>query len=118
MTGKCNISDDFVQYVMRTPPDSICTGICCHSFQEQSVIRCRSFQCRQRPISFLHVSEILSGQYSPKLFGLWNDAIKSLCSSVRRFRDLTIKEECKRDYPQALQALWKALDRAADLIQS
>jgi hypothetical protein len=30
---------------------------------------------------------------------------QSLCSSVRRFRDSTLKEECKRDYPQALQAL-------------
>jgi hypothetical protein len=46
-----------------------------------------------------------------------NEAIKSLCSSVRRFRDATIKEECKSDYPHALQALWKALDRAEDLIQ-
>jgi hypothetical protein len=51
-------------------------------------------------------------------FRVWNEAIKSLCSSVRRFRDATIKEECKRDYPHALQALWKALDRAEDLIQS
>ena len=47
-----------------------------------------------------------------------NEAIKSLCSSVRRFRDATIKEECKSDYPHALQALWKALDRAEDLIQN
>jgi hypothetical protein len=47
-----------------------------------------------------------------------NEAIKSLCSSVRRFRDATIKEECKGDYAHALQALWKALDRAEDLIQS
>jgi hypothetical protein len=47
-----------------------------------------------------------------------NDAIKSLCSAVRRFRDATLKEDCKRDYPQALQALLKALDRAEDLIQS
>jgi hypothetical protein len=47
-----------------------------------------------------------------------NEAIKSLCSSVRRFRDATVKPECKSDYPQALQALWKALDRAEDLIQS
>ncbi|HEY6840832.1 MAG TPA: hypothetical protein VI114_06405, partial [Chthoniobacterales bacterium] len=46
-----------------------------------------------------------------------NDAINSLCSSVRRFRDATIKEECKADYPHALQALWKALDRAEDLIR-
>src|ERR1700734_577874 len=50
-------------------------------------------------------------------FRLRNDAIKSLCSSVRRFRDATVKEECKSDYPHALQALWKALDRAEDLIQ-
>src|ERR1700760_190068 len=47
-----------------------------------------------------------------------NEAIRSLCSSVRRFRDATIKEECKSDYPHALQALWKALDRAEDLIQN
>src|ERR1700737_2445977 len=53
-----------------------------------------------------------------KSFRLRNDAIKSLCSSVRRFRDATIKEECKGDYPHALQALWKALDRAEDLIQN
>src|ERR1700730_529633 len=53
-----------------------------------------------------------------KSFRLRNDAIKSLCSLVRRFRDATIKEECKGDYPQALQALWKALDRAVDLIQN
>jgi hypothetical protein len=33
-------------------------------------------------------------------------------------RDAIIKEECKRDYPHALQALWKALDRAEDLIQN
>jgi hypothetical protein len=52
-----------------------------------------------------------------KSFRLRNDAIKSLCSSVRRFRDATIKEECKRDYPHALQALWKALDRAEDLVK-
>jgi len=53
-----------------------------------------------------------------KSFRIRNDAIKSLCSSVRRFRDATIKEECKCDYPHALQALWKALDRAEDLIQN
>ena len=32
-----------------------------------------------------------------KSFRLRNDAIKSLCSLVRRFRDATIKEECKGD---------------------
>jgi hypothetical protein len=53
-----------------------------------------------------------------KSFRIQNEAIKSLCSSVRRFRDATIKEESKSDYPHALQALWKALDRAEDLIQS
>ncbi len=42
-------------------------------------------------------------------FRIRNEAIKSLCSSVRRFRDATIKEECKSDYSHALQALWKAL---------
>jgi hypothetical protein len=46
-----------------------------------------------------------------------SDAIKSLRSAVSRFRDATIKEECKSDYPHALQALWKALDRAEDLIE-
>ena len=51
-----------------------------------------------------------------KSFRLRNDAIKNLCSSVRRFRDATIKEECKD--PHALQALWKALDRAEDLLQN
>jgi hypothetical protein len=51
-----------------------------------------------------------------KTLHLRNEAIKSLCSSVRRFRDATIKEDCKSDYPHALQALWKALDRAEDLI--
>src|ERR1700751_1975608 len=34
-----------------------------------------------------------------KSFRIRNEAIKSLCSSVRRFRDATIKEECKSDYP-------------------
>jgi hypothetical protein len=53
-----------------------------------------------------------------KSFRIRNEAMKSLCSSVRRFRDATIKEECKSDYPNALQALWKALDRAEDLIQN
>ena len=53
-----------------------------------------------------------------KSIRLRNDAMKTLCSSVRSFRDATIKEECKRDYPQALQALWKALDRAENLIQN
>jgi hypothetical protein len=51
-------------------------------------------------------------------FRLRNETMKSLCSSVRRFRDATIKAECKSDYPHALQALWKALDRAEDLIQN
>src|ERR1700731_4651878 len=50
-----------------------------------------------------------------KSFRLRNEAIKGLCSSVGRFRDATIKEECKSDYPHALQALWKALDRAEGL---
>jgi hypothetical protein len=53
-----------------------------------------------------------------KSLHLRNEAMKSLCSSVRRFRDATIKDECKSDYPHALQALWKALDRAEDLIQN
>jgi hypothetical protein len=53
-----------------------------------------------------------------KSLHLRNEAIKSLRSSVRRFRDATIKEECRSDCPHALQALWKALDRAEDLIQN
>ena len=52
-----------------------------------------------------------------KSLHLRNEAIKSLRSSVRRFRDATIKEECKGDYPHALQAMWKALERAEDLTQ-
>jgi hypothetical protein len=47
-----------------------------------------------------------------------NDAIRSLCSSVRRFRYATIKTECKSDYPHALQALRKALGRAEDLVKN
>jgi hypothetical protein len=53
-----------------------------------------------------------------KCFRIRNEAMKSLCSSVHRFRDATVKPECKSDYPHALQALWKALDRAEDLIQN
>ena len=55
-----------------------------------------------------------------KSFRIRNEAIeiKSLCSSVRSFRDATIKDECKSDYPHALQALWKALDWVEDLIQN
>jgi hypothetical protein len=60
--------------------------------------------------------EILENALTKSLH-LRNEAIKSLCSSVRRFRDATIKVECKSDYPHALQALWKALDRAEDLIR-
>jgi hypothetical protein len=40
-----------------------------------------------------------------KSFRIRSDTIKSLCSSVRRFWDATIKAECKHDYPHALQAL-------------
>ena len=43
-----------------------------------------------------------------------NDALRNLCSSVRRFRDATLKG----DYPQALQSILKALDRAEDVIQN
>jgi hypothetical protein len=53
-----------------------------------------------------------------KSFRIRNEAIKSLSLSIRRFRDAAIKEECKSDYPHALQALWKALVRAQDLIQN
>jgi hypothetical protein len=53
-----------------------------------------------------------------KSYRIRNEAMKSLCSSIRRFRDATIKPECKSDYPHAVQALWKALDRAEDLTQN
>ena len=53
-----------------------------------------------------------------KSYRIRDEAIKSLCASVRRFRDATIKEERKSDFPHALQALWKALDQAENLIQS
>jgi hypothetical protein len=43
--------------------------------------------------------------------------LSEACALVRRFRDATIKAECKSDYPHALQALWKALDRAEEMIQ-
>jgi hypothetical protein len=43
--------------------------------------------------------------------------LSEACALVRRFRDPTIKAECKSDYPHALQALWKALDRAEEMIQ-
>jgi hypothetical protein len=52
-----------------------------------------------------------------KSFLILNEAMISLCSSVRRFRDATTKKECKSDYPHALYVLWKALDRAKDLIR-
>jgi hypothetical protein len=42
-----------------------------------------------------------------KSFRIRNEAIKNLCSSVRRFRDATIKEECKSDYPHALRLCGK-----------
>jgi hypothetical protein len=51
-----------------------------------------------------------------KSFRLRNDAIKSLCSSVRRFRDATHKGRLQKDYPHASCRRWKALDRAEDLI--
>jgi hypothetical protein len=60
-------------------------------------------------------SEVLEHALTKSL-RIRNEAIKSLCSSVRRFRDAASKEECKSDYPHALQALWKALDRAKDLV--
>src|ERR1700689_499124 len=53
-----------------------------------------------------------------KSFRIRNEAIKSLSLSIRRFRDAAIKEECKSDFTHALQGLWKALDRAEDLIQN
>ena len=58
-------------------------------------------------------SEILENAFT-KSVRIRNEAIKSLCSLVRRFRDAIIKEESKSDYPHALQALRKALDRGFD----
>jgi hypothetical protein len=77
--------------------------------------RLRAWNALRRLRSFEAEGEILENVLT-KSFRIRNEAIKSLCSSVRRFRDATIKEECKSDYPHALQALWKALDRAEDLI--
>ena len=37
--------------------------------------------------------EALEGALTKSLY-LRNEAIKSLCASVRRFRDATVKEEC------------------------
>jgi hypothetical protein len=48
-----------------------------------------------------------------KSFWIRNETIKSLCSSICRFRGATIKEECKSDYPHAVEALDRALDRGA-----
>jgi hypothetical protein len=45
-----------------------------------------------------------------------NTALQGLTRAVRRFRDATLKEECKKDYPQALQAMLKAIGEAEDLI--
>jgi hypothetical protein len=63
----------------------------------------------------------------PKFFGTTNlsPVYQWLCHwcALRRsllghsLQDATVKPECKSDYPHALQALWKALDRAEDLIQ-
>jgi hypothetical protein len=39
-------------------------------------------------------------------------------ANVGKFRDATNKEECRSDCLHALQALWKALDRAEELIQN
>jgi hypothetical protein len=39
-------------------------------------------------------------------------------SQMRLLRDASIKEERKADYPHAMQAMVKLLDRAEDLIQS
>jgi hypothetical protein len=61
--------------------------------------------------------EALEGALTKSL-RIRNEAIKSLCSSIRRFRDAIIKEDCKRDYPHALHALSKALEWAENLIQS
>ena len=68
------------------------------------------------PETFDAAVEILEHALT-KPSGIRDEAIKSLCISVRRFRDATIKEERKSDHPHALQIFWKALDRAEDLIQ-
>src|ERR1700738_4539536 len=62
---------------------------------------------RQKPFD---VEGEALGHALTKSFRLRNDAMKSLCASVRRFRDATIKENCKRDYPLSRRCgkLWIA----------
>ncbi len=49
-----------------------------------------------------------------KSFRIRNDAIKSLCSSVRRFRDASIKEEYKANYPHGRRILIQLSDLGTD----
>jgi hypothetical protein len=92
------------------------TGVLWHVTQHHQM-RCHSKVRSPAQKTFDAEGEILEHALT-KSFRLRDEAIKSLCTSVRRFRYATIKEECKPDYPHALQALWKALDRAEDLIQN
>jgi hypothetical protein len=45
-----------------------------------------------------------------KSFRLRNDAIKSLCSSVRRFRDATIQGRMQKHYPHGSSPSEKSMD--------
>jgi hypothetical protein len=45
-------------------------------------------------------------------------ALSNLAEAVRRFREAMFKPESKRDYPQALQALLRALETAEQLDSS
>jgi hypothetical protein len=46
-----------------------------------------------------------------------NEAIKGLAKAARRFRDSIVKEDCKPDYPHAMHALMKELERAEELFR-
>jgi hypothetical protein len=54
---------------------------------------------------------------SRTFFRIRNEAIKSLCSAVRRFRDSTI-EDVKATISTLFKTSWKALAWADDLIQN
>jgi hypothetical protein len=55
-----------------------------------------------------NISAVLPAVRTARHPELRNEALKSLCSSVHRFRAATINEERERDLPHALQALSKA----------
>jgi hypothetical protein len=67
----------------------------------------------------LLVSQLLQQVLQPlhTFFRIRNEAIKSLCSAVRRFRDSTI-EDVKATISTLFKTSWKALAWADDLIQN